>query len=982
MNVLGEGFNPAVISQINVRQKALAAGFNNNLRFTDPRYINYFNSPTSFLKLMSSVSIANLEEINNPTVKSLGYKGSELSKNAILFGGVTSYGGNLKGGIPTSKPNVFNDNAYGWGGTEFGLRPMPGLISSTIKNESNGSLRTATINIKCWSKTQFDIIDTLYLRLGYYLLLEWGHTLYVKQDTEIITNITTLEKEFYTTTNTVDDIQSLIVQKRYDTYGNFDAFLGRVVNFNWTFEPDGSYNIIVIARSIGDVIESLKANVLTISPNLLPNSPILKSTTQQAPSNQFAFPGAVPVGTSKVAPPSAVDERNKSNIHARLYNFMDDVDQNGGIGNTSTITTYLSDNKLADFVKQNFQGADKQHYIRFGALLRMIQEDVIPDMFQGEKSNKLLKFNYDVTTNLVNFLDSQVSTDPSKIMIKRYINLGGNIIQIFPGTEEYIINKGSKDKTSYGQLMNVYFNTSYIFSQLESLFTTPGSKTILIDWLKQLGQAISLCLGGINNIVPFIDEDTNTVIWIDQNLLYQKNSILNEFKLSSTPGVFDLFGYNAASGSAGFIKEFGIKSELPPQFAQMISAAGAARQRVVGEDATALSRLNKGLSNILVDSMIDSYISKEKEFTPSLEEQYQSTVKDYVVFLQKMNSVGDLPEWNDSAFSSYTSVLNTFISYTQQLAYQKTGKATTSTGFIPINISLTMTGLSGMKIFQEFTVDTNYLPSNYDREMTFLIKGVSHTIQNNTWDTTIESLSLPKITTKPDSISTLVNVNNAITTDTKANIIPLSKAGVVQDIIDYASSVGITDKEQLTAILTVAQAETNLTPTAIENKTYSINRAKQVYADRLIGKTDVEIRNIFSTSESAYNFAYNGVNGNQLVGDGYRFRGRGLTQITGRANYKKLTSVLKDNGVNLDLVNNPDLAARIDTSVKILILGKIKGLFGTSLNPKTKYTTSPTSILATQNRGALKNQTIINDYGRALAAINNTKWIQDLLNKS
>jgi putative chitinase len=293
-----------------------------------------------------------------------------------------------------------------------------------------------------------------------------------------------------------------------------------------------------------------------------------------------------------------------------------------------------------------------------------------------------------------------------------------------------------------------------------------------------------------------------------------------------------------------------------------------------------------------------------------------------------------------------------------------------------------MTGLSGMKIFQEFTVDTNYLPSNYDREMTFLIKGVSHTIQNNTWDTTIESLSLPKITTKPDSISTLVNVNNAITTDTKANIIPLSKAGVVQDIIDYASSVGITDKEQLTAILTVAQAETNLTPTAIENKTYSINRAKQVYADRLIGKTDVEIRNIFSTSESAYNFAYNGVNGNQLVGDGYRFRGRGLTQITGRANYKKLTSVLKDNGVNLDLVNNPDLAARIDTSVKILILGKIKGLFGTSLNPKTKYTTSPTSILATQNRGALKNQTIINDYGRALAAINNTKWIQDLLNKS
>ena len=50
--------------------------------------------------------------------------------------------------------------------------------------------------------------------------------------------------------------------------------------------------------------------------------------------------------------------------------------------------------------------------------------------------------------------------------------------------------------------------------------------------------------------------------------------------------------------------------------------------------------------------------------------------------------------------SENNSVLNTFISYTQQLAYQKTGKATTSTGFIPINVSLNMTGMSGMKIYQ------------------------------------------------------------------------------------------------------------------------------------------------------------------------------------------------------------------------------------------------------------------------------------------
>ena len=54
---------------------------------------------------------------------------------------------------------------------EFGIVPMPGIESVDVKALERGSIRRATVTLKAYNKEQFDIIDILYLRLGYTLLL-------------------------------------------------------------------------------------------------------------------------------------------------------------------------------------------------------------------------------------------------------------------------------------------------------------------------------------------------------------------------------------------------------------------------------------------------------------------------------------------------------------------------------------------------------------------------------------------------------------------------------------------------------------------------------------------------------------------------------------------------------------------------------------------------------------------------------------------
>lgn len=88
--------------------------------------------------------------------------------------------------------------------------------------------------------------------------------------------------------------------------------------------------------------------------------------------------------------------------------------------------------------------------------------------------------------------------------------------------------------------------------------------------------------------------------------------------------------------------------------------------------------------------------------------------------------------------------------------------------------------------------------------------------------------------------------------------------------------------------------------------------------------------------ESIANIAYADRmgNGNQQSGDGYKYRGRGAIQITGKYNYQKCQ---KDTGIQC--VDNPDLLLNIDNAIlSALWFWKEKNLtkFGTDITAVTQ----------------------------------------------
>jgi hypothetical protein len=765
-NIVGEGFNKKIIEQIKQRQKVYGSLNRDNEQLT------YLNSKTGWCKLISGASI-NSEVLDVRKLKGLSF-GDDLAKNYVLFGG-------MRGGPNTSRQGIAqtneigSPNAYGFGGTEFGLRPMPGIISAEIQTETRGSIKKATVRIQANNKDQFDVIDLLYMRLGYSMLLEWGSSSYFKNDgTYEKNNPYSLETEFlngyYNTVNdttedlTYNNILSVIEQFRLKSHGNYDALFCKVVNFSWSFTKDGKYDITLNLISLGDVIESLKANVL-----------------YKGSANTTSFPNINTATTSSSAsgsqPSPIVTFQNAHEIGKKFYEIYTALEPYSGgytgmayagFVSDTTNTGYTSGQSLP-YYKQVFKDTEPIYYIRLGYFLEWINANILYNI-NNNPNQKILKIDTNVKTNIIYLVKNQLSSNLKicvfKTVYKYPYAYYPQTYFAYPygDTFEHYYSAQPDEFNKYGYLMNAYFSLEYILNEIENKKDKNG-KTSMYDLLTSLCDGFNQATGNFTKLEVTIDPETNIIRFIDSVELPSRDIILNQLndpEISTEEALFDTYRYvdaevnNETVSSAGFIRDLSFTTTVSPELATMITVGATSQGYVVGEDATALSRMNLGITDRYKETINEPNQNTTVNSGETIEDKYNTALIDfsryvaYIGYTQYGPSTAYKPKMLNAADLGNMSQTQTQL-YEYQQAYEtyiaaqfNDTAASANAGFLPFNLSLTMDGLSGMKVYQKFTIESDFLPSNYPRTLEFLIKSIKNKIESNQWVTVIESMCIAK----------------------------------------------------------------------------------------------------------------------------------------------------------------------------------------------------------------------------------------------
>jgi hypothetical protein len=649
----------------------------------------------------------------------------DLAKSAALTSGIGFKG---REGIDREpNKNLSNSEAAYYQSEVFGFKPMPGITNINTSFQGLGATGKTVVSYTVHSPEDLDIVNKLYMTLGATVMVEFGHTVYISKDGEIKTmtlgDIVPVD-DFFKKEPSLNDLRTKIDTINKDTNYNYEGLVGRVSNFNFTFDPNGSYNCTMEITSYNSVIDALKP------PNVIDNVKNVKPSTKgdQAEAN-------VPKGFNNVVDYicASVERYNKKQGKVNCRELFDDPNVNlSSLKDwVNKYDAYISTVPAGGEVTQGNEAEGisnvKGNFLAFFPLRFWLElfnifampktgdkkEDYIARWGTESMNYRSFKFMYSHNPSMVQ-LPRKASGVTSGFNVK-----GGK--SNYRGSDLIDVNEPSNER-----ILEIRVSTE-LLKKVNSVFIGNNSRKNdeigLTDYVELLLQEIQKYMGDINSFEIVTSPRPIDGIY-EELMIYDKSG-------KSEPGTF-----LNISGLSTTVMSIGIKSNISGDMQMAAMFGGAGKKGEGGKTQASIERHNtKNGEEEVEDALMATAFSDGTELTEGKggdkpEAEDTESGEEVKAIIQEQYD-----EWNAGKGSQFEEILDSSIDYVKSLVG---GKALGRFMPTPVDLDIEMLGIGGFKNLETIRIPDHLVPPRFGNE-NFQVTGIEHSLDagDPVWKTSI-----------------------------------------------------------------------------------------------------------------------------------------------------------------------------------------------------------------------------------------------------
>ena len=740
--------------------------------------LSVLNQNAGWVKVSSGSNILSrdgLKTYSGPAQRFILHGGSTMSQAQADINnfGTIRQGINFQKGTSFEKSqNAYNNYANVDENEDYGLgiRPMPGITSFSLQTYNPyGTLRQADVTFTVWTLDDLQLAEKLYLRPGFTCVIEFGHSLFVNNSGELekFGNGTksALSENFLFSAQKIEAVEKKIEEKRIECEGNYDGFFGYVSNFSYSYRLDGGFDCSMKVVSKGVILDSIKGGATSSSAKITKTVDPIETS---APKHKSIFHTIFQAITDFV--PSTTEENKQYTLNDILLECAENGEQ---IEFFTDLDTLDQCKFIYANLTSNVGGADdsgtvalstqRLSYIPLRFVLDMFNKYAsIYEVSDKNRRNPIISFALEFGNKFRTY-DEHFSVSPSNVHLPKAApvikqpqgsaSYGMTAFGADVQMQEYAMSESNRsDENGKNEILNIFISTKTLLTLADKVYDKNNvDSDTFIDFLNALLKTINTALSDVCKLSLYYNETINK---------YEVVDLHGVGKVAKIPTI-------NISGLKSTVEEISIQSRLSTATAAQISIAAQGTIDDYKDNVRAIRSWNAGSVDRFVPTKTgnpnntkaaDEKAAEELRRRKAKGEEEDTTIYPYggsitkffeanedlaqriYKFFEKIKGTeGKGPEFDAQTELDLQLQLRkinlTFYEIAQ--ANKKGNKGVRHEIPIPVELSITMKGISGMKIGQVFKVNKGVLLPKYDK-YGYVITGLEQKVDTqNKWTTEI-----------------------------------------------------------------------------------------------------------------------------------------------------------------------------------------------------------------------------------------------------